>query len=207
MSLRRYPVALLLIVSVFCVWSGISPQDTRLTWILETFPFFIALPVMLFTYQRFPLTNLTYTLIAIHAVILMLGAHYSYAKVPLGFWMADWFGWTRNNYDKIGHFMQGFGPAIYVREIIIRTSPLKPGKWVGFFSVAVPLAFSALYEIIEWLASLSNPADTEAFLGTQGYIWDTQTDMFLCLIGSVVALALLSRLHNKYLSEIRGHGA
>jgi len=162
----------------------------------------VALPVILLTYGRFPLTNLTYTLIAIHVMILMLGAHYSYAKVPLGFWMEDWFGWTRNNYDKIGHFMQGFAPAIYVREIITRTSPLRPGKWLGFMSITVPLAFSALYEIIEWLASLSDPTDTEAFLGTQGYIWDTQTDMFWCLIGSVVALILLRKLHNQHLSRI-----
>ncbi|NLG38347.1 MAG: DUF2238 domain-containing protein, partial [Fibrobacter sp.] len=138
-----------------------------------------------------------------HAVILMLGAHYSYAKVPLGFWMEDWFGWTRNNYDKIGHLMQGFGPAIYVRELLVRTSPLKPGKWLAFLSVAVSLGFSALYEIIEWAASLSNPTDTEAFLGTQGYIWDTQTDMFCCLIGSILALLLLSKLHNKGLSKVR----
>ena len=162
----------------------------------------LALPILIFTYRRFPLTGLTYTLIAIHGLILMVGGHYSYAKVPLGFWMEDWFGWSRNNYDKIGHFMQGFGPAIYVREIVARTSPLKPGKWLGVFSIAVPLAFSALYEIIEWLASLSNPADTEAFLGTQGYIWDTQTDMFWCLIGSIIALVLLGKWHNKYLSEI-----
>ena len=202
MSSKKYPMVLLIIVLVFWVWSGIRPHDTRLTWVLETLPFMIALPVMLLTYRRFPLSDLTYTLIAIHAMILMLGGHYSYAKVPLGFWMEDWFGWTRNNYDKIGHIMQGFGPAIYVREIVARTSPLKPGKWLGVISVAVPLAFSALYEIIEWLASLSNPTDTEAFLGTQGYIWDTQTDMFWCLIGSVVALILLTRLHNKYLSGI-----
>ncbi len=202
MSSNKYPLALLLIVFAFWIWSGISPQDTRLTWVLETFPFFIALPVMLLTYRRFPLTHLTYTLIAIHAMILILGGHYSYAKVPLGFWMEDWFGWTRNNYDKIGHFMQGFAPAIYVREIVTRTSPLKPGKWLGFISIAVPLAFSALYEIIEWLASLSNPTDTEAFLGTQGYIWDTQSDMFLCLIGSAIALVSLMRLHNRYLSKI-----
>jgi putative membrane protein len=201
-SSSKYRLVLLLIVFAFWVWSGISPQDTRLTWILETFPFFIALPVMLLTHRRFPLTSLTYTLIAIHAMILMLGGHYSYAKVPLGFWMEEWFGWTRNNYDKIGHFMQGFGPAIYVREVVTRTSPLKPGKWLSFVSIAVPLAFSALYEIIEWLASLSNPTDTQAFLGTQGYIWDTQTDMFLCLMGSVVALVSLTRLHNKYLSRI-----
>lgn len=202
MSANSYPLVLLIIVLVFWTWSGIDPRDTRLTWVLETFPFMIALPVLLFTYKRFPLTRLVYTLIAVHAIILMLGGHYSYAKVPLGFWMEDWFGWSRNNYDKIGHFMQGFAPAIYVREILVRTSPLTRGKWLGFMSMAVPLAFSAVYEIIEWLASLSNPTDTEAFLGTQGYIWDTQTDMFLCLIGSIVSLMLLTRLHNRYLAEL-----
>ena len=202
MSSKKYPLVLLAIVLVFWVWSAINPHDTYLTWFLETFPFMIALPIMLLTYKRFPLTNLTYTLIAVHAMILMLGGHYSYAKVPLGFWMEDWFGWTRNNYDKIGHLMQGFGPFVYVREIIARTSPLKRGKWLAFISIAVPLAFSALYEIIEWLASLSNPTDTEAFLGTQGYIWDTQTDMFLCLVGSILALILLTKLHNRYLSKM-----
>jgi putative membrane protein len=202
MSSKKYPFILLILVIAFGVWSGIKPLDTRLTWVLETLPVMIALPVMLLTYKRFPLTNLTYTLIAIHAMILMLGAHYSYAKVPLGFWIQDWFGWTRNNYDKIGHFMQGFGPAIYTREILSRTSPLKRGKWFGFISITVPLAFSAIYEIIEWLASLSNPADTEAFLGTQGYIWDTQSDMFLCLMGSIAALILLTKWHNKYLLKI-----
>ena len=202
MSSSKYPLALLILVLVFWAWSGIEPHDTRLTWVLETFPFMVALPIMLLTYRRFPLTSLTYTLIAIHAMILMLGGHYSYAKVPLGFWMEDWFGWTRNNYDKVGHFMQGFAPAIYVREIVLRTSPLKQGKWLDFISIAVPLAFSALYEIIEWLASLSDPTDTEAFLGTQGYVWDTQTDMFWCLMGSIVAIILFRRLHDKYLSRI-----
>jgi putative membrane protein len=202
MSSKRYLIILLIIVLTFWAWSGIEPHDTRLTWVLETLPVMIALPVMLLTYKRFPLTNLTYTLIAIHAMILILGGHYSYAKVPLGFWMEDWFGWTRNNYDKIGHFMQGFGPTIYVREIMARTSPLRHGKWLGFVSIAVPLAFSALYEIIEWLASLSDPTDTEAFLGTQGYIWDTQTDMFLCLIGSTIAIILLTKLHDRYLQKI-----
>ncbi len=202
MSSKRYHAILLIVASVFWVWSGIEPHDTRLTWFLETLPFMIVLPVMLLTYRKFPLTNLAYTLIAIHGMILMLGGHYSYAKVPLGFWMEDWFGWTRNNYDKIGHFMQGFGPAIYAREIIARTSPLKRGKWLGFFSVAVPLAFSALYEIFEWLASLSNPADTEAFLGTQGYIWDTQSDMFWCLVGAIAAILVLTKLHNRSLRKM-----
>lgn len=196
MSSHKCPLFLLVGVLSFWVWSGIMPHDTRLTWVLETFPFMIALPALLFTYNRFPLTNLTYTLIAIHAMILMVGGHYSYAKVPLGFWMEDWFGWTRNNYDKIGHFMQGFGPAIYTREIMARTSPLRRGKWLAVVSVAIPLAFSALYEIIEWVASLSNPTDTEAFLGTQGYVWDTQTDMFWCLIGSIVALIVLTKKHD-----------
>lgn len=202
MSSKRLRVILLIMVLVFWAWSGIKPHDTRLIWVLETLPFMIALPVMVLTYKRFPLTNLTYTLIAIHAMILMCGGHYSYAKVPLGFWMEDWFGWTRNNFDKVGHFMQGFGPTIYAREIIARTSPLRRGKWLGFISIAVPLAFSALYEILEWLASLSNPTDTETFLGTQGYIWDTQSDMFWCLIGSVLALIILTKLHNKYLLRI-----
>ncbi len=202
MSSKKYPIVLLIIVLAFWAWSGIKPHDTRLTWTLETLPFMIALPVLLATYRRFPLTGLSYTLIAIHAMILMLGAHYSYAKVPLGFWMEDWFGWTRNNYDKIGHFIQGFGPAIYTREIVARTSPLRRGKWLGFFSIAVPLALSAVYELFEWFASLSNPTDTEAFLGTQGYIWDTQSDMFLCLIGSVAAIILLTKLHNSYLKRM-----
>jgi putative membrane protein len=202
MPYKTYHIILLIIVMLFWTWSGIMPHDTYLTWFLETLPFMIALPIMLATYRRFPLSNLTYTLIAVHAMILMLGGHYSYAKVPLGFWMEDWFGWTRNNYDKIGHFMQGFGPAIYTREIMARTSPLRRGKWLGFISVAVPMAFSALYEIFEWLASLSNPADTEAFLGSQGYIYDTQSDMFWCLVGSITALVILTRLHDKYLDKI-----
>jgi len=199
---NKYPLFLLVIVLAFWIWSAIDVQDTYLTWFLETVPFMIALPILLLTYKRFPLSNLVYTLIAIHAMIFMLGGHYSYAKVPLGFWMEHWFGFARNNYDKIGHFMQGFGPAIYIREIMVRTSSLKKGKWLGFISIAVPLAFSAFYEIFEWAASLTNPTDTEAFLGTQGYIWDTQTDMFFCLIGSIVAIVLLTKVHDKYLKKI-----
>ena len=199
---KTYHISLLIIVFLFWLWSAIDVKDTYLTWFLETVPIMIALPILLITYKRFPFTNLAYTLMAIHALILMYGGHYSYAKVPLGFWMEHWFGWTRNNYDKIGHFMQGFGPFMYARELISRTSPLKKGKWLGFLSVAVALAFSALYEIFEWVSSLSNPTDTEAFLGTQGYIWDTQTDMFLCLVGAIVALILLTTLHNRYLQKI-----
>jgi putative membrane protein len=204
MASKTFHSILLILVLAFWAWSGINPHDTRLTWVLETLPFMIALPLILITYKRFPLTSLAYTIIAIHSMILMLGGHYSYAKVPLGFWMEDWFGWTRNNYDKIGHFIQGFGPAIYTREIVARTSPLRRGKWLGVISVAIPLAFSALYEIFEWVASLSNPTDTEAFLGTQGYIWDTQSDMFWCLAGSIIALITLTKLHNRYLLRADG---
>lgn len=197
-----YPKILLALVVIFFGWSGINPHDSRLTWVLETAPFMIALPILLLTYKRFQLTYFVYTIIAIHAIVLMLGGHYSYAKVPLGFWMEDWFGWTRNNYDKIGHFMQGFGPVLYARELLIRTSPLKPGKWLNVITVSIALAISAIYEIIEWLSSLSNPTDTEAFLGTQGYIWDTQTDMFMCFVGAIVALLFFSKLHNRYLDRL-----
>lgn len=202
MNSKKYHVLWLMLVMICWIWSGIGVHDTRLTWVLETVPLMIVLPILLLTYRRFPLTQLTYGLIAFHALILMLGGHYSYAKVPLGFWMEGWFGWTRNNYDKIGHFIQGFGPMIYTREIVVRTSPLKSGKWLTTISIAIPLAFSALYEISEWFASLSNPTDTEAFLGTQGYIWDTQTDMFWCLVGSVVAAILLTKLHDKFLQRM-----
>jgi putative membrane protein len=199
---HKYPAFLLMVAILFFIWSGIHPQDTRLTWVLETAPFMIALPILLLTYKRFKFTHFIYTIIAIHVMILILGGHYSYAKVPLGFWMEDWFGWTRNNYDKIGHFMQGFGPVLYARELLIRTSPLKPGKWLNVITISIALAISAIYEIIEWLSSLSNPADTEAFLGTQGYIWDTQTDMFMCFVGAVLGLLLFSKIHNHYLRRL-----
>lgn len=165
---EKYPAILLIIVLIFWIWSGINPHDSRLTWVLETLPFMIALPIMLMTYKKFRLTDLMYTLIAIHAMILMLGGHYSYAKVPLGFWMENWFDWTRNNYDKIGHFMQGFGPAIYTREIMARTSPLKRGKWLALVSIAVPLAFSALYEIFEWLDPFPIPRIRKPFWERRG---------------------------------------
>ena len=196
---RSFRVGLLLVVLAVWVWSGIDLVDTRLTWVLETAPVMVVLPILLLTARRFPLTNFVYGWIALHAMVLMVGGHYSYAKVPLGFWMEDWFGWTRNNYDKIGHVFQGFVPALVVRELLRRTSPLEPGKWLAFLSVSVPVAFSAVYEILEWVASLSNPSDTEAFLGTQGYVWDTQTDMFCCLVGAGAAVLLLSKLHERAL--------
>lgn len=202
MNSKKYHMIWMAVVLVCWIWSGIGVHDTRLTWVLETVPVMIVLPILLLTYRRFPLTQLAYGLMTIHAIVLMLGGHYSYAKVPLGFWMSDWFGWTRNNYDKIGHFMQGFGPMLYTREIVVRTSPLKPGKWLTTVSIAIPLAFSALYEMFEWFVSMSNPTDTEAFLGTQGFIWDTQSDMFWCLVGSVTAVIVLTKLHDKFLKKM-----
>ena len=168
---NKYPLALLAVVLAFFVWSAIEPHDTRLTWVLETLPFMIALPVLLFTCRRFPLTNLTYTLIAVHAMILMLGAHYSYAKVPLGFWMEDWFGWTRNNYDKIGHFMQGFAPAIYVREILARTSPLRGGQ-VAFLHFH--LRVSRFFGSVRNHRMVGFPFQSDRYGGLP---WDTRVHM------------------------------
>ncbi|MCQ2104765.1 MAG: DUF2238 domain-containing protein [Fibrobacter sp.] len=181
-------LVLLLISIAVIVWSVVGVQDTYLTWILEAAPALVGLAVLLGTYRRFKFSTAMYAVFTLHIIVLVVGAHYSYAKVPLGFWMEDWFGFTRNNYDKIGHFMQGVTPALIMLDLLRRTTPLKTAGWSGFISVCVAEAISAVYEIIEWLASLSNPTDTEAFLGTQGYIWDTQSDMFMCLLGATLAV-------------------
>ena len=179
-----------MIAIVAILWSVIDVQDTYLTWILEAAPALVGLAVLVGTYRKFKFSTALYAVFTIHIILLLVGAHYSYAKVPLGFWMEDWFGFTRNNYDKIGHFMQGVTPALVMVELLRRTTPLKTAGWTGFISVCVAEAVAAVYEIIEWLASLSNPNDTEAFLGTQGFIWDTQSDMFMCLLGALVAVLL-----------------
>ena len=191
-NVQKSHLVLLVLVLLTIVWSAIGVQDTYLTWVLEAAPALAGLLVLVLTYNRFRMPTFLYVVMAFHMGVLLLGAHYSYAKVPLGFWMEDWFGFTRNNYDKIGHFMQGVTPALVMVELLWRKTPLKTAGWTAFISISVAEAISALYEIIEWLASLSNPTDTEAFLGTQGYIWDTQTDMFMCLIGAT--LAVLVRL-------------
>lgn len=170
-------------------------------WILEVFPIIIAFPILIFTYKRFPLTNLVYCLILIHFLILCVGAIYTYAEVPLGYKMQDWFGFRRNNYDKIGHFAQGFVPAIIVREILLRTSPLRQGKWLNFITVSICLAISAVYELIEWWVAVLYNASADDFLGTQGFEWDAQADMFTALIGAIMALLLLSKWHDKQLKE------
>jgi putative membrane protein len=187
--------------------SGIAPHD-RLTWLLEVAPILIAVPVLVATARRFPLTPLAYRLIFVHALILMLGGHYTYAEVPLGDWVADALGLARNPYDRLGHLAQGFVPAIVVREILIRRSPLRSGKWLTFLVVCVCLAISAAYELVEWWSALLGGENADAFLGTQGDQWDTQWDMFTALVGAIAALALLGRYHDREIARLEepNHG-
>jgi len=195
----REPLVLLLLGLAVLVWSGIGPRD-RLTWWLEVAPVLIGVPILVATHRRFPLTPLLYRLLFLHAVILMVGGHWTYAETPLGFWMKDAFGFARNHYDRIGHLAQGFIPAILAREILIRKTPLRPGAWLFLLVTSVCLAFSALYELIEWATALIGGGSAEAFLGTQGDPWDAQWDMFLCLVGALASQLLLSRMHDRQLA-------
>lgn len=190
-------VTWLAIFFVVFIWSAIEPKDT-LTWILEVLPAIIALVLLIFTRKSFPLTPLLYVMILIHCVILMIGGHYTYAEVPFG----DLLGTGRNNYDKLGHFAQGFIPALVAREILIRKQVVPSMKWLHFFVVCFCLAFSAFYELIEWWVAEISGESAEAFLGTQGYVWDTQSDMALALLGAILAIAVLSKFHDKQLSRI-----
>jgi putative membrane protein len=185
------------------IWSGIGPHDYP-TWLLEVAPAMIAAAILWFTRERFPLTRLSYVLILIHCVILMVGGHYTYAEVPLGDWIREAFDQSRNNYDKLGHFAQGFVPAIVAREILIRKKVVNYPGWRDFLIVCVCLAISAVYELIEWWVALLSGEAADSFLGTQGYIWDTQSDMWLALLGAVFALVLLSRLHDRQLVKFPG---
>jgi putative membrane protein len=200
----RLPALYLVIGSIALIVSGIAPFD-RGTWVLETFPVMIAIPLLVATAHRFPLTPLLYTLILIHALILILGGHYTYANVPLGFWVQELFGFARNHYDRLGHFAQGFVPAILARELLIRTSPLEGSRWLGFLVICVCLAFSAFYELIEWWAALILGQGAEAFLGTQGDTWDTQWDMCLAGCGALIALTTLSSRHDQQLQRLTAH--
>lgn len=197
------PVALAAIVIAATAWSGIGPAD-RPTWWAEVAPVLIALPLLAATWRRFPLTPLVYGLIAVHALILVVGAHYTYAKVPLGFWMQEWFDFSRNHYDRIGHFAQGFVPALLAREILLRTSPLGRGGWLFFLVCCVCLSISAAYELIEWAAAAGAGQGAEAFLGTQGDEWDAQKDMLLALLGAIAAQLSLSGLHDRQLARLPG---
>jgi putative membrane protein len=180
--------------------SGIQPYD-RATWWMEVAPVLIAAPLLVITHRRYPLTPLLYALIFVHALVLILGGAHSYARVPLGFWLQDLLALERNPYDRIGHFMQGFVPAMVAREILLRGKFVAGARMVGFLSACVALAVSAVYELIEWGAALALGQGAEEFLGTQGDAWDTQADMFMALVGAVSALLLLSRLHDRQLSR------
>lgn len=197
----REPLLLLAACIMLLVMSGTGPHD-RATWWMEIAPVLLALPVLVCTASRFPLTPLAYRLIFIHACILMLGGHYTYAEVPLGAWVQDWLGLARNHYDRLGHFAQGFVPAILVREILLRRSPLCPGRWLLFLTTSVCLAISAVYELVEWWAALAGGEAADAFLGTQGDVWDTQWDMFLALVGAVAAQLTLGRIHDRALARV-----
>lgn len=196
------PAAIVVWLSIFAavlVWSAIGPKDVA-TWWLEAFPALAALGVMAATRRRFPLTSLLYWLILFHSIVLLVGAHYTYAEVPLFEWLKEPFGFERNNYDKVGHFVQGFVPVIVAREILLRMNVLHPGGWLNFLLVCVVLAVSATYELVEWWVALASAQAAESFLGTQGYVWDTQSDMAWALIGAVTGIVTLTRAHDAGLS-------
>ena len=183
------------------ILSAIAPFD-RTTWWLEIFPVLLVVPILVVTANRFPLTPMLYRLILIHAVILMVGGHWSYARVPAGFWVQELLGWQRNPYDRLGHLAQGFVPAMVARELYRRLIPLRPGRWLAFLVVASCLALSACYEFVEWWTALALGQGADEFLGTQGDPWDTQWDMFLALVGALLALATLSRAHERQLQKL-----
>jgi putative membrane protein len=201
---RREPLVLLLLALLLLAVSGIGPKD-RFTWWLEIAPILLAVPVLVLTARRFPLTPLAYRLLFLHALILMLGGHYTYAEVPLGFWVSDLLGLARNHYDRLGHVAQGFVPAILVREVLRRKTPVVSRSWLFFLVTCVVLAISAAYELIEWVAAITSGSAAMAFLGTQGDVWDTQWDMFLALCGAIAAQLLLSRRHERQLALLEAH--
>jgi putative membrane protein len=200
-AVRREPLVLLAAGLVALVVSGIGPRD-RFTWVLEVAPVLLGVPLLLWSHRRFPLTPLLYRLLFVHALILMLGGHYTYAEVPPGFWVRDALGLARNHYDRLGHFAQGFVPAILAREILLRRTPLRRGGWLFFLVTSVCLAFSAFYELIEWWTAAATGEGATAFLGTQGDVWDTQWDMFLALLGALTAQLTLSRVHDRELDGV-----
>ncbi len=198
---RGEGLGLLMTVGAVLIWSGITPHD-RLTWIMEVIWVIAAIPLLLATHRRFPLTRLLYWLIAIHSLILIYGGAYTYAETPLGNWAREAFDLGRNHYDRLGHLAQGFIPAILARELLLRLSPLQRGGWLFYLVVSACLAFSAFFEMIEWWAALIMGGDADAYLATQGDIWDTQWDMFLAMCGAIISLVLLSRLHDRQLPRV-----
>jgi putative membrane protein len=198
---RTYPLTLLAAGAALLALSAWRPYSMG-TWVMEVFPIFIAVPILLVTWRRFPFTGLAYTLIFVHACILMVGGHYTYARVPLGFWMQEALHLSRNHYDRIGHLAQGFVPAIVGREVLIRDTPLRSGGWLFFLVCCVCLAISACYEFIEWWSAVLGGAAATDFLGTQGDVWDTQWDMLMALIGAVAAQVLLARWHDAAIARV-----
>ncbi|MDH4121511.1 MAG: DUF2238 domain-containing protein [Deltaproteobacteria bacterium] len=194
MNKHHSPLALLAAFLLLLAWSGFAPAD-RFTWWMEVFPALIGLVVLLATYRKFPLTPLAYTLIWLHAAILLVGGHYTYAEVPIGNWARDAFDLSRNHFDRLGHLAQGFVPAILAREVLLRRSPLRPGKWLFFLTVCFSQTVSAWYEFLEWWTALATGSASDAFIGSQGDPWDTQTDMFMALVGAVLAQVTLAGWH------------
>jgi len=200
-GIERLHLVLLTLWVVALVVSAIDAYDP-FTWVLEVFPAIIAVAVLAFTYRRFPLTNLLYVLIFVHSLILMAGGHYTYARVPLGFWMESTFHFTRNHYDRIGHFAQGFVPAVAAREVFLRKNIVKPGPWLVAIVIFGCLGFSALYELFEWVTAVTMGSSADAFLGSQGDPWDTQEDMCMAGIGAICALLALSRAHDRAIARL-----
>ena len=198
---RREAGVLAAVVLAALVVSSIRPYD-RTTWWLEVAPVLVAAPILLLTARRFPLTRLLYWLIALHALILILGGAYTYARVPLGFWAQEAFGFTRNHYDRLGHFAQGFVPALIARELLLRKTPLERGGWLAVIVAGLALAISACYEFIEWWAAILGGSAAHEFLGTQGDVWDTQWDMFMALIGAISAQLFLGRIQDRQLRAL-----
>ncbi len=192
----------LIIFFIVGIWSGINPYETGL-WFLEAGMCLIGVAVLAFTFRKFKFTDMTYIFILIHLIILFVGAHYSYAKVPLFDWIKDIFDQSRNNYDKVGHFAQGFVPAMIARELLIRRDVLKKRSWLPFLVVSICLAISAFYELIEWWVGALSSDGADDFLGTQGYVWDTQSDMFCAMIGAICMLLFFSKLQDKQINKIR----
>lgn len=194
---------LLAIAVIALIVSGIAPKD-RLTWLLEVIWVIVAIPIIALNWRRFPLTRLLCWLMVAHALVLIYGGAYTYAETPLGFWLRDTLGFERNPWDRVGHLMQGFVPAILARELLLRCTPLRRGGWLFYLVLAACLSFSAFFELIEWWAALIYGGEADAFLATQGDVWDTQWDMFLCLCGALLSLLLWSRLHDRQLGAAYG---
>ncbi len=193
---RREAFFLILGVVLVLIWSGVLPRD-RLTWFMEVIWVMIGLPLVIWAWKRFPLTRLLCWLLAIHAVILMVGGRYTYVEVPIGLWIRDAFDLSRNHYDRLGHFAQGFIPAILARELLLRRTPLRPGPWLFYLVVSCSLAFSAFFEFLEWWAAVAMGGRADAFLATQGDIWDTQWDMFLAMCGAILAQLIFAKMHSR----------